>query len=78
MSATMIIGAAGVTSAAVAQGTNVSQNEWTSYSLHTREDNGEWEDKLIKDGQSYMNTANAYKSYGENASLTLRQLHHLQ
>lgn len=28
MSATMIIGAAGVTSAAVAQGTNVSQNEW--------------------------------------------------
>ena len=52
MSATMIIGAAGVTSAAVAQGTNVSQNEWTSYSLHTREDNGEWEDKLIKYGQS--------------------------
>ena len=37
MSATMIIGAAGVTSAAVAQGTNVSQNEWTSYSLHTRD-----------------------------------------
>ena len=72
MSATMIIGAAGVTSAAVAQGTNVSQNEWTSYSLHTREDNGEWEDKLIKDGQSYMNTANAYKSYGENASLTAK------
>lgn len=72
MSATMIIGAAGVTSAAVAQGTNVSQNEWTSYSLHTREDNGEWEDKLIKDGQSYMNTANALKSYGENASLTAK------
>ena len=28
--------------------------------------------KLIKDGQSYMNTANAYKSYGENASLTAK------
>ena len=33
MSATMIIGAAGVTSAAVAQGTNVSQNMMSIHSV---------------------------------------------
>lgn len=71
LSLTLVAGMAGIATAAVKTGTDVSAGKsWTSYSIHTREDKGEWEDELIKDGQKYMNTADAKKSYGENAKIT--------
>ena len=37
----MVVGTASMASAAVAKGTDVSNGKaWTSYSIHTREDNG--------------------------------------
>ena len=52
LSVTMVVGTASMASAAVAKGTDVSNGKaWTSYSIHTREDNGSWEDKLIGAGQ---------------------------
>lgn len=70
LSLTLVAGTACMTTAAVKTGTDVSNGKaWTSYSIHTREDKGEWEDNLIKDGQKYRNEANAYKSYGEDAKI---------
>lgn len=71
LSVTMVVGTASMASAAVAKGTDVSNGKaWTSYSIHTREDNGSWEDKLIGAGQKYQNKENTYKSYGEDAKIT--------
>ena len=71
LSVTMVVGTASMASAAVAKGTDVSNGKaWTSYSIHTREDNGVWEDKLIGAGQKYQNKENTYKSYGEDAKIT--------
>lgn len=71
LSLTLIAGTAGITTAAVKTGTDVANGKaWTSYSVHTREDKGKWEDALIKDGQKYMNKADVKKSYGENAKIT--------
>ena len=71
LSVTMVVGTASMASAAVAKGTDVSNGKaWTSYSIHTREDNGVWEDKLIGAGQKYQNKENPYKSYGEDAKIT--------
>lgn len=68
---TMLAGTASVATAAVKTGTDISAGaKWTSYSIHTREDKGEWEDALIKDEQKYMNKENCYKSYGENAKIS--------
>ena len=55
----MVVGTASMASAEVAKGTDVSNGKaWTSYSIHTREDNGVWEDKLIGAGQKYQNKEN--------------------
>lgn len=71
LSLTLVAGTACIANAAVKTGTDVSAGKsWSSYSIHTREDKGEWEDELIKDGQKYMNGSDAYKSYGENAKIT--------
>lgn len=71
LSLSLAAGMAGIVTAAVKTGTDVSAGKsWTSYSIHTREDKGEWEDALIDDGQKYMNKEDAYKSYGEDAKIT--------
>ena len=77
LSATLIVGMAGFATAAVATGTDVSAGKsWASYSIHTREDGGEWEDKLKKEGQFYDTNVTAasgkdsHKAYGENAKIT--------
>lgn len=67
---TMTVGLTGVVPAAVKKGTDISNGvKWQGFSVHTREDGGEWEDALKKDGQKYMNTADTKKSYGENAKI---------
>lgn len=71
MALTMVVGLAGAVPAAVKKGTDISNGvKWQGFSIHTREDKGEWEDALKKDGQKYMNTADTKKSYGENAKFT--------
>lgn len=71
MALTMVVGLAGAVPAAVKKGTDISNGvKWQGFSIHTREDGGEWEDALTKDGQKYMNTADTKKSYGENAKFT--------
>ncbi len=77
LSMTLVVGLASITGAAVKTGTDVSSGKsWTSYSIHTREDNGEWEDALKKDGQFYATSItnasglDAYKAYGENAKIS--------
>lgn len=71
MTMTMVVGLVGAVPAAVKKGTDISSNvNWQGYSIHTREDGGEWEDALKKDGQKYMNTADTKKSYGEDAKIT--------
>lgn len=47
LSLTMVVGMTGIVSAApVANGTNVANQTWTSFSVCTREDGGVWEDAL--------------------------------
>lgn len=71
MALTMVVGLAGTVPAAVKKGTDISNGvKWQGYSIHTREDGGEWEDALKKDGQKYMNAADTTKSYGEDAKIT--------
>lgn len=77
LSATMVVGMASAVSAAVATGTDVSDGKnWTSYSIHTREDNGEWEDALTKKGQFYdpnvtkESGKDSHLAYGENAKIS--------
>ncbi|MCI9564400.1 MAG: hypothetical protein HFG30_00120 [Eubacterium sp.] len=71
MTLTMVVGLVGAVPAAVKKGTDISNGvKWQGFSIHTREDKGEWEDALKKDGQKYMNTADTKKSYGENAKIT--------
>ena len=77
LSASMVLGMTGVITAAVKTGTDiVGTTKWTSYSIHTREDKGEWEDALIKDKQFYDTNVtedsgkDAYKAYGENAKIS--------
>lgn len=71
MTLSMVVGLAGVVPAAVRKGADISSAvSWKSFSVHTREDGGEWEDALIKDGQSYNNTENVFKSYTDNAKFT--------
>lgn len=77
LSVTMVAGTACIATAAVKTGTDVSAGKsWTSYSIHTREDKGEWEDALKADGQFYAinitkdSKLDAYKAYGENAKIT--------
>lgn len=71
MTMTMVVGLVGAVPAAVKKGTDISSSvNWQGYSIHTREDGGEWEDALKKEGQKYMNTADTKKSYGENAKIT--------
>ena len=70
MTLTMVVGLVGAVPAAVKKGTDISNGvKWQGFSIHTREDKGEWEDALKKDGQKYMNTADTRSSYGENGSL---------
>ena len=72
LSLTMVVGLAGIVPAAVKQGTDISNGvKWQGYSIHTREDGGEWEDALKKDGQKYNNAAvDTKKNYTENAKIT--------
>lgn len=77
LSLTLAVGMTGVVSAAVKKGTDISNGvRWQSYSIHTREDKGVWEDQLKKDGQFYninvteASGLNANKAYGENAKIT--------
>lgn len=77
LSATLIAGMAGAVTAAVATGTDVSSGKsWTSYSIHTREDGGEWEDELKKAGQFYDTNVteasgkDSHFAYGENAKIS--------
>lgn len=67
---TMVVGLTGAVPAAVKKGTDISNGvKWQGYSIHTREDKGEWEDALKKDGQKYRNAADTKKSYGECAKI---------
>jgi hypothetical protein len=77
LSATMVVGMASAVSAAVATGTDVSNGKkWSSYSIHTREDKGEWEDKLKAAGQFYNTNVteasglDSHLTYGENAKIS--------
>lgn len=71
MALTMVVGLAGAVPAAVKKGTDISNGvSWQGYSIHTREDGGEWEEALKKDGQKYRNDADTKKSYGEDAKIT--------
>lgn len=72
MALTMVVGLAGAVPAAVKKGTDISNGvRWQSFSIHTREDGGEWEDELKKAGQKYKNEAvDTKKSYSENAKFT--------
>ncbi len=77
LSLTLAAGMAGVVTAAVSVGTDISNGKsWASYSIHTREDGGEWEDALKKDGQFYATSItnesklDAYKAYGDNAKIS--------
>lgn len=71
LSLTLAVGMTGVVPAAVKKGTDISNGvAWQGFSIHTREDNGVWEDSLKKDNQVYMNEKDTKKSYGENASIT--------
>lgn len=77
LSLTLAVGMTGVVTATVATGTDVSAGKsWASYSIHTREDKGEWEDALKKAGQFYATSItkdsklDAYKAYGENAKIS--------
>lgn len=77
LSLALTAGMAGVVTAAVATGTDVSNGKsWTSYSIHTREDGGEWEDSLTKAGQFYDTNVteasgkDSHKAYGENAKIS--------
>ncbi len=74
----LVAGTATVADAAVSKGTDVSSGvKWSSYSIKTREDGGEWEDALIKAGQYYAidvkesdTDLDAYMTYGENAKIS--------
>lgn len=67
---TMVVGLAGAVPAAVKKGTDISNGvKWQGFSIHTREDKGDWEDALKKDGQSYRNEKDTKKSYGECAKI---------
>lgn len=71
MALTMVVGLAGAVPAAVKKGTDISNGvSWQGYSVHTREDGGEWEEALKKDGQKYRNEADTKKSYGEDAKIS--------
>ncbi len=49
LTATMVVGTVGITSAAVNEGTDITgQTGWKAFSIHSREDGGEWEDSLTK------------------------------
>lgn len=74
---TLVVGTASAISAAVAVGTDVATaSQWTSYSIHTKEDKGEWENALIKDGQFFDTNVteesgkDSHKAYGECAKIT--------
>lgn len=71
LSLTLVVGMAAVVPAAVKTGTDISASKaWSSFSVQTGEDKNEWKNALIKDGQTYNNTENVFKSYTENASMT--------
>lgn len=71
LSVSLVVGCASYVSAAVAKGTDVSSGKaWTSFSIHTREDGGKWENTLISAGLKYQNTEDSFKSYGEDAKIT--------
>lgn len=78
LATTMVVGMATCSTAAVSKGTDVSASKtWSGYSIHTREDKGEWEDALKKDGQQFVDVdvtkeskIDAAKTFGENAKLT--------
>ena len=45
MTLTMVVGLVGAVPAAVKKGTDISNGvKWQGFSIHTREDKGEWED----------------------------------
>ena len=79
LSLTLVVGTVSTIGAAVAVGTDVAgTGTWTSYSIHTREDKGEWEDALKKDGQFYNTNVteesklDSHKAYGENAKISTK------
>lgn len=70
LSLTMIVGSATMTSAAVANGTDiVTGTNWKSFSIHTKEDGGKWEKELVSSGLKY-DSDDAFKSFGENAKIS--------
>lgn len=81
LTGTLVIGSVGVIGAQT-NGQDVSAGrKWTSYSIHTREDKGEWEDSLKKAHQVWNTNANkaavqaakgkldAFYTYGECAKI---------
>lgn len=71
LSLTLVVGMAATVPAAVKKGTDISAGKaWSSFSVQTGEDKNEWKNALIKDGQTYNNTENVFKSFTENASMT--------